>query len=178
MLLTERYAKVDGEIYEAQDLNAEERSLFAALAYHFNHTTGRCDPSLVRLEKCSGLARSTLIRRLETLEAKGFIRRERRINEFQRPISNSYNLKGYAPSVLLSSTAVVSESNPYSVRVTPRQCQGDTQTENINIKREQRKPEHKNSGSVRVTLPATKRAQIFTDLDKLKEILALEEVVL
>ena len=95
MLNARRFTVYDTEILESAELDPQEKLLFVVLASHFNHGSGRCDPSLARLVRLSGLSRQTVIRRLETLEEKGLIRREHRTDAAGRRASNGYALAGY-----------------------------------------------------------------------------------
>jgi len=151
IVLNKRFALVSGEIMEAPDLDCHEKAFFSALAYHYNHSSGRCDPSLARLADIAGFSSRTAARCLNSLEEKGYIRREKRTDRYKTRISNSYSLKGYA---LDSDTQ---SGSP---------CQSVTQTENKNIKEEQKKPEQKNSDSDSLSLSGTKIVPLIFSLEK------------
>ena len=95
MLKARRYTLFYTEILESVELDAPERLIFLVLASHYNRSSGQCNPSLARLVRLSGLSRRTVIRRLETLEEKGLIRREHRTDAAGRRASNGYALAGY-----------------------------------------------------------------------------------
>ena len=157
VLLNRRFALVDTEILESAELDAQEKLIFVVLAAHYNHANGRCDPSLARLVKVSGLSHRTVVRRLESLERKGFIGRERRTDETGRRTSNGYILQGYAPD---------------SVTLTPAWCQADTQTTELNNRRNQN---NKITDSAREALSGAKIAPIYPTAEEAPLLVELPE---
>lgn len=157
VLLNRRFALVDTEILEAAELDPQEKLLFVVLASHYNHSTGQCNPSIARLVKVSGLSHRTVVRRLESLERKGFIGRERRTDETGRRTSNGYILQGYAPD---------------SVTLTPAWCQADTQTTELNNRRNQN---NKITDSAREALSGAKIAPIYPTAEEVPLLVELPE---
>lgn len=74
------------------------RFLLYILAYHQNSESLRCDPSLTRLQRDTGLTRPTVSKHLWALHTKGLIRIESRSDD-RGQLSNFYHLLFAAPLV-------------------------------------------------------------------------------
>ncbi|KKN82014.1 hypothetical protein LCGC14_0312810 [marine sediment metagenome] len=75
-----------------------ERFVLYILAYRQNSETLRCDPSLSRLQRDTGLTRPTLSKHLWALHTKGLIRIESRYDD-RGQLSNFYHLLFATPLV-------------------------------------------------------------------------------
>lgn len=71
----------------ADDMTANERRVATAILDHFNRKTGQCDPSLDTLARLLGINKRTVIRAINSLQAKGYFSRDRHGGKFHR---NSY----------------------------------------------------------------------------------------
>jgi len=68
-------------------MGAEATTLYLVIKAHTNFSTGRSFPSVETIVEKSGLSKSTVLRKLKTLEEHGYISKERKGR------SNSYTLR-------------------------------------------------------------------------------------
>lgn len=75
------------------DITPVQRNVLFALAYHHNHATGLCCPSVETIGDVSGVKERAAREALSALEHVGLIRRQKRSNE-RGQASNQYTLFG------------------------------------------------------------------------------------
>ncbi|QND73646.1 helix-turn-helix domain-containing protein [Tardiphaga robiniae] len=71
----------------SDDMSATEKRVAATILDHFNRKTGQCDPSLDTIAKLLGVHRRTVIRAVNSLVKRGYLRKQRHGGHFHR---NSY----------------------------------------------------------------------------------------
>ena len=87
------------EHIERESLSIPARLVLLALARHHNQETGRCDPSISRLEKTTHLSERAIrsaLRELEALKLISTVERKRRTGRGKLNLTNRYRLKGGA----------------------------------------------------------------------------------
>lgn len=70
-----------------EDLTGSEKRVAAAIIEHYNRDTGQCDPGLATIARLIGVSHRTVIRAVDALSKKGYIRKHRHGGNFHR---NSY----------------------------------------------------------------------------------------
>jgi DNA-binding transcriptional MocR family regulator len=66
------------------DLSGSEKNVAAAIVDHFNRKTGRCDPGLDSIADLIGVSRRTVIRAVNALVAKGYLRKIRHGGKYHK----------------------------------------------------------------------------------------------
>jgi len=82
---------------EQRDMTPASALVLLALARRHNQETGRCDPSLLRLSRDTGLGERTVrgaIRQLEALGVIVTIHRKRRTGLGKKNLTNRYKISG------------------------------------------------------------------------------------
>ena len=75
-------------VVQDEELNATDKSVLNALMFHANTKTGQCNPGMAKLLPECGLARITIIRRIDALEDAGYLAKCKRDG-----LSNEYGLR-------------------------------------------------------------------------------------
>lgn len=84
---------------EAVKMALPSRLVLLALARHHNQETGRCDPSVARLQKTTGLSERAVragLRQLEELRLISTVERKARTGRGKRNLTNRYRIMGGA----------------------------------------------------------------------------------
>jgi len=84
---------------ETTEMGIPSKIVLLTLANHHNQETGRCDPSISRLSKMSGISERAVrnaLRELEALKLITTVERKQRTGRGRRNLTNRYRLKGGA----------------------------------------------------------------------------------
>lgn len=81
------------------EMGIPSKLVLLSLADHHNQETGRCDPSIARLQKATGLSERAIrkaIRELEVLRLVTTVERKQRTGRGKRNLTNRYRIAGGA----------------------------------------------------------------------------------
>ena len=84
---------------EAIEMSIPSKLVLLALANIHNQETGRCDPSVARIEKATGLSERAIrksLRELESLKVISIVERKQRTGRGKRNLTNRYRILGGA----------------------------------------------------------------------------------
>jgi len=84
---------------EHLEMGIPSKIVLLTLANHHNQETGRCDPSVTRIAKTSGISERAVrvaLRELEKLKAITTVERKQRTGRGKRNLTNRYRISGGA----------------------------------------------------------------------------------
>lgn len=84
---------------ENREMSLPAKIVLLALANHHNQETGRCDPSLARLQKTTGVcerAARKALRELEAIKVIVTVERKQRTGRGKKNLTNRYRIAGGA----------------------------------------------------------------------------------